>query len=179
MNFLPYIYSAASAAAEMYGQNKANKQNIKLAREQMSFQERMSNTAYQRSISDMRAAGVNPVLAFQGGGASSPTGSTAKVDSVVGKAASTALESRRMMAELDNLAVQNRLLKQQTDESAARTMSTIDRNEPDKVKADLIRAARNSMKDVNLPPHSAGTATRKSSGKSRNFDEWRKWMKRK
>lgn len=55
-------------------QNAWNAEQAQLDRD---FQERMSNTQYQRGVADMRAAGVNPALAMSNGGAAAPSGSTA------------------------------------------------------------------------------------------------------
>ena len=75
--------SALGGLLGFFGQKSANKTNIRLAREQMAFQERMSNTAYQRAMQDMRLAGLNPILAARSP-ASTPGGASTKVDSALG-----------------------------------------------------------------------------------------------
>jgi hypothetical protein len=47
------------------------------AQKNRAFQADMSNTSYQRAMADMRQAGLNPMLAYSQGGASTPTGSMA------------------------------------------------------------------------------------------------------
>lgn len=58
-------------------QDRQEQFNANEAQKQRDWQQQLSGTAYQRSMADMRAAGLNPILAATQGGASTPTGAVA------------------------------------------------------------------------------------------------------
>jgi len=109
---MPFPWLAIGAGAVAAGlskigaddQNEANAEQARLNRE---FQREMSNTQYQRGVADIRAAGLNPALAYQQGGASSPTGSSAPPmqNALQGAAnsASTLLQLQQTAAQTENI----------------------------------------------------------------------------
>lgn len=156
-----WLVPAAIAAAEFVGsefsrrqgqkgQERANQQNIDLAREQMSFQERMAhsaedfsermaNTQMQRRVRDLIAAGLNPALAYENAAAApagvTAGGSQARVENATAsgfqaqqmreaiRASMTARENAttKTAAEVENIKKASRLLDAQIDQTAQAT----------------------------------------------------------
>ena len=139
-------------------QDKANRQNIQLAEDNRKWQEMMSNTAYQRAMDDMKKSGLNPILAYQQGGASVPSTTPATVSAAsktgLGAAAisaytginaaqtqkqqaNTAQATSESSISLNTAQTANAIAA--TEKTKAETAKTIDSIKSEKVKRDLIR----------------------------------------
>lgn len=91
------------------GQLLANRQTAKSTARQISFQERMSNTAHQRQVRDLRAAGINPILSAKLGGASTPQGASY----TAGNIGSAAVQGYQAVSSARQAQAQTRLIDEQ------------------------------------------------------------------
>lgn len=116
LSFLPLIGDALGAIAGHSSQAGANKTNIKLQREQQAWEQMMSNTSMQRRVDDLTKAGLNPVLAAGGPGASTPSVSPAQVQPTFKPewTKGSMLQSAMLQAQVDNLIANTQNTSQDT-----------------------------------------------------------------
>lgn len=169
-------------------QNAAMNYNSAEALANRNFQERMSNTSYQRAVEDMRKAGLNPILAYANGGASTPGGSGATITGAsMGMPSASALGVSTMSGNVPN-SYYNRSESQaqwyQLAEAVGSQLST-SHSSPTALVNDLLKTYNAMEKTEATVPGAAGGGGRskpktnesremKPQNKTGNYGEQRK-----
>lgn len=101
------MWGLIGGALGLAGDGMSAAMNYEIAKENREFQERMSNTAYQRRMDDMKKAGLNPILGLAGaGGASTPPGSALPIS--MGKGMGSAIQSIKAKEEVGLIRAQRK-----------------------------------------------------------------------
>lgn len=141
-------------------QNAAMNYNSAEALANRQFQERMSSTSYQRAVEDMKKAGINPILAFANGGASTPGGAGATITGAsMGLPSASALGVSTMSGNVPN-SYYSRSESQsqwyQLAEAVGSQMST-SYSSPKQLTEDLLKTYRQMQKTEKTVPDGAKT----------------------
>jgi len=153
-----------------------NQMNQDEAQRNRDFQTQMSNTAYQRGMKDMKAAGLNPILAYQKGPASSPTGNAAVATNVGEQMVSGYNTARRVEADVPKTEADTALSKSNALLSAEQIKNAVATNENIRANtAASVAQAKLSAEQAKFVGAQTAGATSQNSAKEADkqyYDSW-------
>lgn len=164
--------SANSTEKQMNFQREANQKQMDFQKEsidkQMGFQTGMANTSHQRQIKDLIAAGLNPILAAGGSGATSPSGSTSSGATSSGasytgdtqsgyNANASALATKRLGQELTNMRATEKQTKSNTYLAEEQKLKTTQDLQNSKEQRNVIKQSFDLLKEQTSSAKSAAT----------------------
>ena len=133
------VGSGITSASAESGARQRNEAQAELQREQLDWQERMSNTAHQREMKDLEAAGLNPILSARAG-ASTPAGApTPNLENEKSQGIASALQAQSVNAQIQQV-------KSNTELNEAVAMKAKAEAWTELLRPDLIGAQTSSAK---------------------------------
>lgn len=150
-SLLGSIFSSSQSGSNTQAQIQASQQQQAT---QNAFSEHMSSTAYQRASSDMKSAGLNPMMMFGSGGpASSPTGSgiqapmpqTKSAFEGLGDATTKALSSAVAVKGMDKMA--DEMANLEAENARIKASAATERERPAEVRARVSNIEQDTTKN--------------------------------
>lgn len=160
----------AGGGASLGGSLITSALNMYQANKQMDFQERMSSTAHQREVQDLKRAGLNPILSAKLGGSSTPPGAQAQIPDL-GNSARSAIDAMSATADVGLKAAQMR------DINAAAALKEAEGRVYTRTELERIDTVRETLRKLQLDSDISWEMRDKIQKEIRNIDQTLKLLK--